>query len=113
MQKTWTAFWAAASLMATLHAWPGQVATDSSLGHPARTLSGPLYSIGADLGVQRGGNLFHSFSSFSLNQGDVATFTADHPAAPVRNVILRVTGGATSSIDGTLRSNIADANFLM
>jgi hypothetical protein len=33
---------------------------------PAQTLVGPNYTIGANLGKQVGGNLFHSFGQFSL-----------------------------------------------
>jgi hypothetical protein len=47
------------------------------------------YLIRADLGKQRGGNLFHSFSKFSIGSGERATFTdqgAPNPGA-IDNVI--------------------------
>ena len=50
------------------------------------------YLIRADLGEQRGGNLFHSFSRFSIGSGERATFTgqgAPNPGA-IENVISRV-----------------------
>jgi hypothetical protein len=37
-----------------------QITTDGSLGLPAQNLAGPNYQIGADLGQQYGGNIFHS-----------------------------------------------------
>src|SRR5215468_834660 len=61
------------------------------------------YLIGADLGALRGDNLFHSFARFGIPANETATF--DGPAI-VKNVIARVTGGATSNIDGTLRSTM-------
>jgi hypothetical protein len=57
---------------------------------PAQTLVGPSYSIGANLGKQVGGNLFHSFGIFGLATGESATFSGP---ATVTNVIGRVTGG--------------------
>jgi filamentous hemagglutinin family protein len=76
----------------------------------AQTLAGPDYRIGAELGQQRGGNLFHSFGRFGLNAGESATFAGP---ASVNNVIGRVTGGAASSIDGTVRSAIPGANLYL
>jgi large exoprotein involved in heme utilization and adhesion len=85
----------------------GNVTVDGRFS-PAQTLSGPNYAIGANLGKQVGGNLFHSFGQFSLVKGDTATFSG--PAA-ISNVISRVTGGSQSSIDGAIRSTITGANL--
>jgi filamentous hemagglutinin family protein len=76
----------------------------------AQTLPGPNYAIGADLGRQVGGNLFHSFRQFGLATRETATFTGP---PPVKNVIGRVTGGSPSSIDGKIQSNIAGANLYL
>ena len=76
----------------------------------ARTLAGPNYAIGPELGRQVGPNLFHSFGRFGLNTGESATFSGP---ASVGNVIGRVTGGAPSSIDGTVRSAIPGANLYL
>jgi len=43
-----------------------EVTLDGTLGRGG-TLLGPDYLIGADLGRQHGGNLFHSFQGFNLN----------------------------------------------
>jgi len=86
-----------------------EVTLDGSLGRSG-TLPGPDYLIGADLGQQRGGNLFHSFKDFNLNRFESATFSGPHN---VNNIISRVTGGNRSNIDGLIRSTVpADMYFL-
>ena len=90
----------------------GQVVLDGTLG-PSGALTGPNFDITADLGKQVGSNLFHSFSEFNLlTIGAVtesATFTGPDN---VQNIISRVTGDNLSVIDGTIRSDIQDANLL-
>ena len=75
-----------------------QIATDGSVG-PAQGLSGPAFAIGSALGTLSGNNLFHSFSTFNLATGESATFTGPSTLA---NIVGRVTGGSSSSIDGTI-----------
>jgi filamentous hemagglutinin family protein len=77
--------------------------------------SNNTYTITPDLGRQIGGNLFFSFSSFNLPQGQIASFTTGllPPAASVKNVLARVTGGSASSIDGVLQCTISSANFYL
>jgi filamentous hemagglutinin family protein len=84
-----------------------QVVLDGKFG-AAGPLAGPDYRVSADLGLTRGNNLFHSFSQFNLASGESATFSGP---ANIQNLLSRVTGGGPSSIDGTLRSEIAGANF--
>ena len=88
-------------------AWCG-VATDGTMGG-ATVLGGPNYAITSDLGRQVGGNLFHSFSKFSLTSGEKAIFSGP---ASVSTLISRVTGGA-SSINGTISSTIPGANIFL
>lgn len=88
------------------HAAAQRITVDGRLS-PAQTLRGPDYAIGAELGRQVGGNLFHSFGAFGLNRGETARFSGP---PSVGNVIGRVTGGAPSAIDGTIRSTIPGAN---
>src|SRR3954464_6841798 len=88
----------------------GQGITVDGRLSPAQTLAGPDYAIGAELGQQVGGNLFHSFGAFGLNRGETATFRG---TASVANVIGRVTGGAQSSIDGTVCSTMPRANLYL
>ncbi len=84
-----------------------EVTLDGTLGR-AGALPGPDYQIGADLGQPHGGNLFHSFRDFNLQSHESATFSGPNQ---VQNVISRVTGGNPSSIDGTLRSTIPNADM--
>ena len=94
-------------LFACLATARAQVILDGSFGSRG-PLVGPNYSITAALGLTRGNNLFQSFSQFNLQAGDVATFSGP---ANIQNILTRVTGTRASSIDGTIRSGIAGANF--
>lgn len=90
----------------------GGISFDGSLG-PAATLTGPNYTIPANMGTQVGGNLFHSFGQFNLLSGETADFTATGSTGPISNIIARVTGGSASSIDGTIESSVAGANLFL
>ncbi len=65
----------------------------------------------ADSGLAK--NIFHSFSLFDLGNGDVARWvTTETDPGLVANVISRVTGGATSFIEGTIDSTaLPNASF--
>lgn len=84
-----------------------EVILDGTLGRSG-ALSGPDYFIGAKLGQQHGGNLFHSFQDFNLQSFESATFAGPET---INNIISRVTGGNPSQIDGMLRSTIPNANL--
>ncbi|MEE9355358.1 MAG: filamentous hemagglutinin N-terminal domain-containing protein [Methylococcaceae bacterium] len=86
-----------------------EVTLDGSVG-TAGALSGPNYQITEEVGQRAGSNLFHSFGQFNLNNTESATFSG---SAGIQNVIGRVTGGQASSIDGTLRVTIPDANLYL
>ncbi len=86
-----------------------QLVLDGSLGQ-TETLMGPEYQIGAELGQQQGGNLFHSFQDFNLQSHETATFSGPDT---VHNIISRVTGGTPSNIDGLIRSTIPNADFYL
>src|SRR4029434_7504679 len=77
-----------------------QIRTDSSLGQPARNLTGPNFLIPQDFGRVSGSNLFHSFQTFNILAGQAAFFTTTTPS--LANVISRVTGGSASQINGLL-----------
>jgi filamentous hemagglutinin family protein len=66
------------------------------------------FDIQAEFGHRAGQNLFHSFERFSLRSGETVVF---HGPPATRNVISRVTGGERSKINGTIRSEIAGADF--
>jgi filamentous hemagglutinin family protein len=87
-----------------LHA---EIILDGSLGQQIE-LAGPEYAITEALGSRAGNNLFHSFESFNLSEGEIATFSGSDD---IYNVISRVTGGEPSLIDGTIASSMPDAFF--
>ncbi|BAY30422.1 filamentous hemagglutinin-like protein [Nostoc carneum NIES-2107] len=66
-------------------------------------------------GIEKGNNLFHSFSNFSVPNGGSATFDLTN-TPNITNIFSRVTGGNVSDINGliqTLNSNNAVSLFLM
>ena len=73
-----------------------QVVVDNSFGN-AGVLNGPNFKIPETLGKTVGDNLFHSFSEFSLQSGQSATFTGPDS---IQNILGRVTGAKVSEIDG-------------
>ena len=95
------------------------VATDGSLGAAGPVLPGydvngndADYLIAPELGEMSGTNLFHSFSIFDIEFGKVATFEGPDQATVTR-IISRVTGGTQSSIAGTLRSTVDNADVYL
>lgn len=95
--------------MLITHIAYADIQTDGSVG-AATTISGPEYNIEASLGTQSGGNLFHSFSEFSVGRGETATFAGP---SSVDNIISRVSGNSISEIDGTLKSTIPGADLYL
>jgi filamentous hemagglutinin family protein len=80
-----------------------QLVPDATLGAESSFLTPNVVIRGGnadriDGGVQRGGNLFHSFSQFNVAEGQILYFV--NPMG-VQNIFTRVTGGA-SNILGTL-----------
>ncbi len=87
------------SLFSVAHA---DVIVDGSLSGSQQNLSGPSYSISESLGLRKGSNVFHSFSQFNINAGEEANFITSRPT---QNILVRVTGGNSSLIDGTISAN--------
>jgi filamentous hemagglutinin family protein len=83
-----------------------EIITDGSLG-TATSLEGPNFFIDDNLGLQVGGNLFHSFQEFNVYAGESATFSSPDS---VENILARVTGNNASIINGKLNS---DANLFL
>ncbi|MBF0457760.1 MAG: filamentous hemagglutinin N-terminal domain-containing protein [Nitrospirae bacterium] len=85
------------------------IVTDGTVGQSG-ALTGPKYIIPESLGTKAGNNLFQSFSMFNINTSESATFTG---ASTIGNIIARVTGGSSSSIDGMLSCSISGANLYL
>ena len=67
---------------------------------PDPNTGGTIQPINQNNGQAAGNNLFYSFNQFNIGSGDTAYFNFTQNW---ENVITRVTGGAVSFIDGTLR----------
>ncbi len=92
---------------------PGQAqsiqgATDNT--GTAVVQAGAHYTIQGGSLSSDGANLFHSFSRFGLNAGEVANFLAT-PA--IQNILGRVTGGEASVIDGRIQVTGSNANLFL
>jgi filamentous hemagglutinin family protein len=81
------------------------VADNSQIG---TQVSGANGQFSIDGGLQRGQNLFHSFTDFSIPTNGAANFT--NPAGN-QSIITRVTGNLFSDINGLVNTN--GANFLL
>lgn len=77
--------------------------TDGSTG-AVQTLGG-RFTVPQALGRVQGANLFHSFTRFGIEPGEVATFTTQDPG--LRQVIARVTGDQASVLQGRLQLQAA------
>jgi filamentous hemagglutinin family protein len=94
---------------------PSNIVPDSTLGAESSRLT-PNAIINNSLadkidgGAIRGGNLFHSFSEFNLNEGQRVYFA--NPSG-IENILTRVTGGSASNILGTLGVDGTANLFLM
>ncbi|MBW4692720.1 MAG: filamentous hemagglutinin N-terminal domain-containing protein [Lyngbya sp. HA4199-MV5] len=87
-----------------------QVILDATLPVGERSQATGNPNVQIDGGARRGGNLFHSFSQFSIPTGGSAYF---NNAADVRNIFSRVTGGSISNINGVIRANGTANLFLL
>jgi filamentous hemagglutinin family protein len=92
--------------MGTLQAQ--QVVPDGSINTIVNSVNGRDFVITG--GGKTGGNLFHSFSEFSVQTGGSVAF---NNAMDVQNIFTRVTGSNVSSIDGVIRADGRANLFLL
>jgi filamentous hemagglutinin family protein len=86
-----------------------EVILDGTVG-PRGPIAGPDYMIPDTVGFRVRNNLFHSFQTFNIHTGESGTFTGPDS---IQNVIGRVTGGASSLIDGRLSCSIPGADLFL
>jgi filamentous hemagglutinin family protein len=96
-----------AHLIFTQPSYPQAIAPDGSLPTNVTSADGLNFSITG--GSQAGGNLFHSFSQFSVPNGGSVNF--NHPSF-IQNIISRVTGLLPSYINGKIQT-IGNANLFL
>lgn len=87
-----------------------EVIIDGTLGGGVKSLDGPVYQITENLGKLNGINLFHSFSRFDIRSGEHARFSSQ---PSTQNIFARVTGGASSLINGEISGNSAANLWLL
>lgn len=100
------------SIFVTPGLWAGATLDGSTSGGAKTSFSGTglNFTIDESDGTLSGTNLFHSFNDFNIKSNESATFTG---ISPINNVVSRVTGGESSTINGSLTSTISGANFYL
>jgi filamentous hemagglutinin family protein len=87
-------------LFSTVNSANAQLIPDSTL--PVNSSVAPGCQIcNIEAGTQRGNNLFHSFSQFSVPTNGAALFNND---ISVQNILTRITGTNVSNIDGLIQA---------
>ena len=108
--KAWVLTGSIVSALLCARRITAQVIPDATLPVGERSQVTGNLTVQIDGGARRGGNLFHSFSQFSIPTGGSAYF---NNAVDVQNIFSRVTGGSVSNIDGVIRANGTANLFLL
>jgi len=97
------------SLTIAMESAIAQVVSDGSLSNPTNVItSAASYTVAG--GSELGGNLFHSFSQFSVPTSRAVRF---ENAATIENIFSRVTGGTVSNVDGLVSTQNPANLFLL
>jgi len=101
--------WAIAFLsLSNIRAINAQVVEDNSLSTEVNTENNLDFEV--DGGEERGNNLFHSFTDFSIPNNGSVSFNNN---LTIQNIITRVTGSNISDINGLIQSNGSASLFLI
>jgi filamentous hemagglutinin family protein len=103
----WLAVIVSLSVLTNATCSQAQIASDGTVSTRVISLDSRNFEING--GRQMGGNLFHSFDKFSVISGGSATF---NNSLNVQNIISRVTGSSSSSIDGLILAK-GNANLFL
>jgi filamentous hemagglutinin family protein len=88
-----------------------QIVPDATLPINSQVnLNGNSFKIDGGTSNQKQSNLFHSFSEFSV-PNNFEVFFNNSPL--IQNIVVRVTGGIASNIDGQIRANDSASLFIL
>ncbi len=106
--KFWHLWWGITLAIAFTNTVQAQVVEDNTLSTEVNTENNRDFTVNA--GEQKGNNLFHSFSEFSIPNNGSVLF---NNALTIQNIITRVTGSSVSQINGLIQSNGTANLFLL
>jgi filamentous hemagglutinin family protein len=98
------------TVQSALHAQPLPIRPAADGTGTIVNSEGNTFNITGGTTSSSGANLFQSFTTFGLSNGQVANFLS---APNTQNILSRVTGGSFSLIDGLLKVTGSNANLFL